>query len=75
MGKLKLFSTADVARELQLSVPTITHWARELGVGQLVGNAYVFTEEEVERIRNRPGARHRYRPRTKNAPQPKPEGE
>ena len=65
MPDVKLYSTADVARLLGLSVPTVTHWARELKVGQIVGTSYVFTDDDVEVIRNRPGARSTYRPRSK----------
>lgn len=70
----KLYSTRDVAEELSLSVPSVTYWARELGVGQIVGSSYVFTEIDVELLRNRPGARAKYRPRKNSTPEPKPEG-
>lgn len=63
MPRPKLYSTVDVAKMLDLSVPTVTYWARELEVGQIVGTSYVFTDEDVDAIRNRPGARQAYRPR------------
>lgn len=50
---VKLYSTQDAARELGVSVQRVKQIREDLGVGQLVARTLVFTEYDLERMRNR----------------------
>lgn len=46
-----LFSTAQVAAQLRVSVSTVHSLARDRGIGRRIGDARVFTPDELEELR------------------------
>lgn len=61
-------TTHDLARETGNAIPTITRWARALGIPKR-GRDYQLTAAEAARIRARM-QRQRGRPRQADAPPP-----
>lgn len=54
---MKMYSTAEVAEKVGLSVDRIHQAAKSLGVGKKVGSFFVFTERDIEAILARKGER------------------
>jgi hypothetical protein len=50
---MKLYSTAEVALELGISVRRVRQLADSRHVGQVVGGALVFTARELDKLRRR----------------------
>lgn len=51
--KIKLYSTQDAARELGISIQRVKQIREDLDVGQVVARSLVFTEYDIERMRQR----------------------
>lgn len=49
-----MYTTIEIARMTGLHTNTIRKRARSRGIGQKVGRDYVFTEEEVEMMKDWP---------------------
>lgn len=49
--KPKLYSTPEVAELLGREAITIRSLAKRKGIGTKIGPAYVFTEEDIEKLR------------------------
>jgi hypothetical protein len=48
---VKLFSSKQLADEIGINRTSVAKIAREKQIGQIVGNGYVFTEDEADQIR------------------------
>ena len=54
MSKLKTYTAAEAARRIGTTPGTFTHYARRLlGMEHRPGQAYAFTEAEIEQVRAR----------------------
>ncbi len=51
--ELAMYSTKEAAVELGLSVPRVTQLRKALGIGRIVGRSVVFTEADIETMRQR----------------------
>ena len=56
---MKIYSTDEVAKILELSSSRIRKAAAALKIGQKVGRGWIFTPEDIEKIRGRIGMRGR----------------
>lgn len=58
----RLYSATQVAKELGVIDRRVRQLAHELGIGRRVSHGFIFTEDEVEQMRNR---------KTRPGPEPK----
>lgn len=49
----RLYSTSEAARALNISVARLKQIRKALGVGELIGHSVVYTDHDLERIRQR----------------------
>ncbi len=48
-----IYTTADAAAKLGISVPRVKQLAQDLQVGQKFGRSWLFTEDDITRMRGR----------------------
>lgn len=65
----RLYSTAEVARRLALSPAHVRRLAARHGIGLVIGKTRVFTEDDVQRLRERNTQVGRPRMSPQEAPQ------
>jgi hypothetical protein len=51
--RIKLYSTQDAAKELGISVPRVKQIREAMDVGQMVARTLVFTDADLDRMRQR----------------------
>ncbi len=51
--------TKEIAEELGLSIRRVQQARETLGLGQKIGKTWIYTDEEMEKIRERIGKRGR----------------
>lgn len=59
MTEPRLYSTRAAADALGVSIPRVKQLATELGVGKKYGRDWLFTEQDIERMRARPDRRRK----------------
>lgn len=57
MIREKLHTVSDVADELGITTGRVRQICREFGIGEFIGRDRLLTQEEFEKIRNRPDRR------------------
>lgn len=65
----RLYTAKEAAKMCGISDGRLRQIAPDLGVGRKFGRAWMFTAEDIARIRGRPDLR-----RSADTPEPKPEG-
>lgn len=46
MDKEKFYSSSEIAKELGIRTKSVSHNAKQWGIGRKVGGIYLFTEDE-----------------------------
>ena len=57
--KQKIYTTSEVAVHLGKTHGRISQIARQLNLGEIVGNTRIFTQDDVGRIRSIPDGRRK----------------
>ena len=69
-----MHSTRGVAERLKLTSSRVSQLARAMEIGRIVGLVRFFTDDEVEKLRQRAGARNPYGPRKQARPRSEDRG-
>jgi DNA-binding transcriptional MerR regulator len=54
----KTYIISEAAQLVGLNADRIGYYARN-GIGKIIGNRWIFTDADIELLKNRPAARHR----------------